>query len=67
MISPPSKHGYYGWPEAAPFDAIIVTAAPDHLPALLVEQLNDGGRIVIPIGPRGGFQSLWKFVQEGES
>jgi protein-L-isoaspartate(D-aspartate) O-methyltransferase len=58
--------GYYGWPEHAPFDAIIVTAAPDHLPAPLVEQLAEGGRLVIPIGPPGGYQSLWKFVREGE-
>lgn len=56
--------GYYGWPEYAPFDAIIVTAAPDHLPAPLVEQLAEGGRIVIPIGPPGSYQSLWKFVNE---
>ena len=42
--------GYYGWPEYAPFDAIIVTAAPDHLPSPLVKQLEQGGRIVIPIG-----------------
>jgi protein-L-isoaspartate(D-aspartate) O-methyltransferase len=56
--------GYYGWAEAAPFDAIIVTAAPDHLPAPLVAQLAEGGSIVIPIGPPGGFQSLWRFVQE---
>jgi protein-L-isoaspartate(D-aspartate) O-methyltransferase len=60
--------GYYGWPEHAPFDAIIVTAAPDHLPQLLVEQLANGGRMVIPIGPPGGYQVLWKFVKgpEGE-
>jgi protein-L-isoaspartate(D-aspartate) O-methyltransferase len=56
--------GYYGWPEEAPFDAIIVTAAPDHLPAPLVEQMSEDGRIVIPIGPVGWVQSLWKFVQE---
>ena len=56
--------GYYGWPEYAPFDAIIVTAAPDHLPAPLAEQLAEGGRLVIPIGPQGWFQSLWKFVKE---
>jgi protein-L-isoaspartate(D-aspartate) O-methyltransferase len=57
--------GYYGWPEAAPFDAIIVTAAPDHLPAPLVEQLAEGGRLVIPIGPPGFYQSLWQFVKKG--
>jgi protein-L-isoaspartate(D-aspartate) O-methyltransferase len=56
--------GYYGWPEYAPFDAIIVTAAPDHLPAPLADQLAVGGRIVIPIGPPGWYQSLWKFVNE---
>ena len=42
--------GYRGWPEAAPFDAIIVTAAPDHVPQSLVDQLAVGGRMVIPVG-----------------
>ena len=42
--------GYRGWPEHAPFDAIIVTAAPDHIPQPLIEQLALGGRMVIPVG-----------------
>ena len=42
--------GYKGWSEHAPFDAIIVTAAPDHVPQPLIEQLKEGGRMVIPIG-----------------
>jgi protein-L-isoaspartate(D-aspartate) O-methyltransferase len=59
--------GYYGWEEYAPYDAIIVTAAPDHLPPPLVEQLSEDGRIVIPIGPPGSYQTLWRFVlEEGE-
>ncbi len=55
--------GYYGWEEYAPFDAIIVTAAPDHVPQPLVDQLAEGGRMVIPVGPPGGYQTLWKFVK----
>lgn len=57
--------GYAGWPEHAPFDAIIVTCAPDHVPQPLVDQLADGGRIVIPVGGRWG-QSLVRLTKHGK-
>jgi protein-L-isoaspartate(D-aspartate) O-methyltransferase len=59
--------GYFGWEEHAPFDAVIVTAAPDHLPLPLLQQMAEGGRLVIPIGPIGAVQTLWLFENlEGE-
>lgn len=50
--------GYFGWPEAAPFDAILITAAVDHLPPPLLEQLAEGGRLVVPLGSTRYFQTL---------
>ena len=54
--------GYYGWPEAAPFDGIVVTAAASHIPPPLIEQLKPGGRMVIPIG--GSFASQYLMLVE---
>jgi len=58
--------GYIGWPEEAPFDAIIVTCAPDNIPAPLVKQLNEGGSIVIPVGGRFGQQLIRVTKKEGK-
>jgi protein-L-isoaspartate(D-aspartate) O-methyltransferase len=50
--------GYYGWPEQAPFDAIVVTAAASHIPPPLIKQLKPGGKMVIPVGSRFMVQQL---------
>jgi protein-L-isoaspartate(D-aspartate) O-methyltransferase len=57
--------GYLGWPEAAPFDGILVTAAPDHVPPPLTQQLKPGGRMVIPVGP-GGAQNLMLMIKRAD-
>lgn len=58
--------GYKGWPEAAPFDAIIVTCAPDHVPKPLIDQLRDGGRMIIPVGEHGN-QMLYLLRKHGST
>jgi protein-L-isoaspartate(D-aspartate) O-methyltransferase len=58
--------GYNGWPDEAPFDAIVVTAAPDHVPQPLLAQLKVGGVMVIPVGPVGGYQELWSIRRTAE-
>ena len=58
--------GYYGWPEAGPFDAIVVTAASSHIPPPLIRQLKPGGRMVIPVGSRFMTQQLL-FVEKDNS
>ena len=50
--------GYFGWPEVAPFDAIIITAAANHIPPPLIKQLKPGGRMILPLGSTTFFQTL---------
>jgi len=59
-------NGYSGWAEEAPFDAIIVTAAPDSIPPVLIEQLKDGGKMMIPVGEVHSVQSLKLLVKDGD-
>lgn len=59
-----SADGYFGWGEHAPFDAILVTAAPDHVPPPLIRQLKNGGHMVVPVGPPGSYQTLWRLSKK---
>ena len=58
--------GYFGWPERAPFDAIMITAAVDHIPPPLLKQLREGGRLILPLGNPFGFQNLVLVTRKGE-
>jgi len=62
------KHadGYFGWKENAPFDAIIITAAANHIPPPLIEQLKDNGRLIIPLASAAGFQTLTIITKKGD-
>jgi protein-L-isoaspartate(D-aspartate) O-methyltransferase len=58
--------GYFGWPEHAPFDAIIITAAANHIPPPLIKQLKAGGRFILPLGSTVYYQMLTLVKKEGE-
>ena len=58
--------GYFGWEEAAPFDAIIVTAAANHIPPSLIKQLKDGGRLILPLGSTVYSQTLTLISKRGD-
>ena len=62
-----TKHGngYSGWASAAPYDAVIVTAAPEAIPMNLIEQLRDGGKMIVPIGKNYDVQSLRLLTKTG--
>jgi protein-L-isoaspartate(D-aspartate) O-methyltransferase len=57
--------GYFGWKEYAPFDAIIITAASNHIPPHLIKQLRDGGRLILPLGSTVYFQMLTMITKSG--
>jgi len=58
--------GYFGWPEAAPFDCIMITAAIDHIPPPLLKQLKDGGKLILPLGNPFSYQNLSLVTKHGE-
>ncbi len=57
--------GYFGWKEAAPFDAVMITAAVNHIPPPLLEQLDDGGRLILPLGNPFSYQNLTLITKTG--
>jgi len=57
--------GYFGWQDAAPFDAIMITAAVNHIPPPLLKQLKDGGRLILPLGNPFSFQNLTLVTRQG--
>jgi len=59
--------GMQGWPERAPFDRIIVTAAAEEIPQALTEQLADGGVMLLPLGPQAGTQHIVRVTKSGET
>ncbi|MFB0558523.1 MAG: protein-L-isoaspartate(D-aspartate) O-methyltransferase [Candidatus Bathyarchaeia archaeon] len=58
--------GYFGWEEHAPFDAIIITCAVNHVPPYLLQQLEDGGRLILPLGSTAYYQTLTLVEKKGE-
>ena len=58
--------GYFGWPEAAPFDAIMITAAVNHVPPPLLKQLKDGGLLILPLGNPFSYQNLTLVTKNGD-
>ena len=58
--------GYLGYPPKAPYDGILVTCAAPRIPPALVAQLCDGARLVVPVGPPGGYQELWLVERTGD-
>ena len=58
--------GYFGWPEKGPFDAIMITAAANHIPPPLLKQLKEGGRLILPLGSTVYYQTLVRVTKRGE-
>ena len=58
--------GYFGWPDAAPFDAIMITAAVNHIPPPLLKQLKDGGMLILPLGNPFSYQHLTLVIKKGD-